>query len=127
MQGAMIAYKIAYRDKIDVITTWEWMKEYCLRNTLYPFIISIPLHFLRMINLDYNFLVVYSPLLMNTLIVVLGDNYSFIFIEKLLNKKCSLIFIIYSLFNLNINQVFLRTMTNGTEAVLCIIAFYYYL
>jgi hypothetical protein len=99
MQGMMMAYKMAFRDKVDIITTWEWMKDYCLRNTFYPFILSIPLHLLRIINLDYNFLVVYSPLFFNTLIVVLGDYYSFLFVTKLLNKKCSIIFIIYSLFN----------------------------
>ena len=75
------------------------MKEYPLRNTLYPFIISIPLQLLRIFSIDYNLLVMYSPLLMNTLIILLGDYYSFLFIENLLNKKCALICLVYSLFN----------------------------
>ena len=33
---------------------------------------------------------------------------------------------VYSLFNMRINELFSRTMTNGTEAVLAIVAFYYY-
>ncbi len=63
---------------------------------------------------------------MNSLIIVLGDYYSFRFTETFINKKCALIFIIYSLFNKNINEIFGRTMTNGAEAVFCMIAFYYY-
>lgn len=33
---------------------------------------------------------------------------------------------VYSIFNKRINEIFSRTMTNGVEAVLCIIAFYFY-
>ena len=45
----------------------------------------------------------------------------------MLNKKCALIMITYSLFNRRINELFQKTMTNGIEAVLCQIAFYYYI
>lgn len=43
-----------------------------------------------------------------------------------MGKKGALIFLSYSIFNKRINEIFQRTMTNGVEAVLCIIAFYYY-
>jgi hypothetical protein len=45
----------------------------------------------------------------------------------MLNKKCALILITYSLFNRRINELFQKTMTNGIEAVLCQIAFYYFI
>ena len=99
---------------------------YTLRNTIYPAFLSIPLHIFRILNLDYNLIVILSPLMMNTFIITLGDYYSFFFTLNLVNKKCAIIFIIYSLFNKNINEVFGRTMTNGTEAVFCMMAFFYF-
>ena len=64
---------------------------------------------------------------MNSLIISLGDYYSFLFSKTLLNTKCALIFLVYSLFNDMINNVFCRTMTNGPEAVFCMMALYYYI
>ncbi len=125
-QGVEIAYKMTYKDQIDILSSWEWMKQYSLRNTLYPAYLSIPLHFFKYLNLDYNIVVILSPLLMNSIIIVFGDYYSYLFTLRLLNKKCALIFMVYSLFNKNINGIFGRTMTNGAEAVFCMMAFYYY-
>jgi hypothetical protein len=57
---------------------------------------------------------------------VLGDYYTFILAQRLMGKKGALIFNTYSIFNRRINEIFQRTMTNGVEAVMCMIAFYYY-
>jgi hypothetical protein len=43
-----------------------------------------------------------------------------------MGKKGAVIFCGYSLFNQRINELFSRTMTNGVEAVLCMVAFYFY-
>ena len=43
-----------------------------------------------------------------------------------MGKKGALIFCGYSVFNRRINEIFSRTMTNGVEAVLCMIGFYFY-
>ena len=43
-----------------------------------------------------------------------------------MGKKGALIYMVYAIFNKRINEIFSRTMTNGVEAVLCLIAFYYY-
>ena len=63
---------------------------------------------------------------MNCIIIALGDLYAFSFAKNLLNKKCAQIFMTYSLFNLFINDCFCKTLTNGPEAVFCIMALYYY-
>lgn len=67
-QGLEIAYKMAFGDQVDVITTWEWLDYYSLRNVLYPAYLSIPLHILRFLHLDYNQLVIISPFVMNSVI-----------------------------------------------------------
>ena len=125
-QGTEIAYKMAYGDQVDVLTTWEWLEYYGLRNTLYPFFLSIPMHILRYLKMDSNYAIITSPLYMNALLQLLGDYYGFILTERLVNKKCAMIFLSYCLFNSRITELFGRTMTNGPEASFAIIAFYYY-
>lgn len=44
-----------------------------------------------------------------------------------MGKQGALIFIVYSVCNRRINELFQRTMTNGVESVLCSVAFYYYI
>jgi phosphatidylinositol glycan class B len=121
-----MAYKIAYGDQVDILVTWEWLKYYALRSVLWPLYLSLPLHLLRFLNIDFNRLVILSPIFMNTIIVVLGDYYSYKLTKRLINRKCALIFLLNSLIDKDINLIFLRTMTNGIEAVLSIIAIYYY-
>ena len=67
-QGVEIAYKMAFGDQVDVITTWEWLEYYGLRNALYPAFLSVPLHILRYLQIDYNTLVIISPLFMNSIL-----------------------------------------------------------
>jgi len=63
---------------------------------------------------------------MNSFIQASGDFFAFALVERMVNKKCALIFMAYSLFNMRINELFMRTMTNGTEAVFTLVAFYYF-
>ena len=67
-QSMEIAYKMVYHDQVDAIVTWEWIPEYGLRNTIYPFYLSIPLRILRFLHLDSNMLVVNSMGAMNSII-----------------------------------------------------------
>lgn len=101
------------------------MEQYGLRNTLYPAFLSIPLHILRMLKLDYNWLVLVSPLCMNSILQFIGDYFGFKLAERLINKKVAMIFLSYSLFNARINELFQRTMTNGAEASCVVVAFYH--
>ena len=67
-QGTETAYKMAFGDQVDIVTTWEWLEFYGLRNTLYPAFLSIPLHILRYLQLDYNTAVIIAPLFMNAIL-----------------------------------------------------------
>jgi GPI mannosyltransferase 3 len=86
MQGLDIAYKLAFGDQVDYLTAWEWLDSYCLRNLLYPAFLSIPLHVLRALDLDYNLAVVCAPLVMNALLQAIGDVYGYAFVKKFLGK-----------------------------------------
>ena len=81
---------------------------------------------LKFFTIDTNFLVVNSLIAMNSLAQVFGDYFGFALAQTLIGKKGALIYMLYTLFNRRINEIFQRTMTNGVEAVLIIMAFYYY-
>lgn len=126
MQGLDIAYKLAFGDQMNYAVTWEWLDLYCLRNLLYPVILSIPMKILRMLDLDYNFAVVIAPMAMNALLQATGDYFSFALAERLLGKKCACIFAAYNLFNKEVFKICGKPLTNGAEVVFCMMAFYYF-
>ena len=125
-QGLEIAYKIAYGDQVQNILSWEWQDKYTLRSSLYPYYLSLPLHVLRFFKMDYNILVVNSMFFMNTIIIVIGDYYLYRLSGLYLGKKGATLTLLYTLFNFRINQIFLKTLTNGVESVFCTIGFYYF-
>jgi hypothetical protein len=67
-QSMEIAYNMVYSDQVDAIFTWEWLPVYGLRNTIYPYYLSIPLRVLRILSIDSNMLVVNSMGAMNSII-----------------------------------------------------------
>jgi hypothetical protein len=97
---------MAYGDQVDAIVTWEWLPIYALRNTIYPFYLSLPLHILRFLRIDSNFMVVNSMAVMNSIIQVVGDYFSFCLAERLMGKRGAVIFTGYSVFNRRINEIF---------------------
>lgn len=117
---------MAYSDQVHVLKTWEWLPQYKLRNTLYPAYLSLPLHLARALGVDSNCVVRCAPVVMNTLLIVLGDFYTYKLCLRLLNREVAQIVLTWSLFSKTVNQILLKTMTNGAEAVLCIMALYYY-
>lgn len=48
-QSVEIAYAIAYG---GVELPWEWRPQYALRNTIYPYILSIPLMIFKNLGID---------------------------------------------------------------------------
>jgi hypothetical protein len=115
-----MAYKIAYGDVVPNVTTWEWNSVYSLRNVIFPAYLSIPLHLLRLLGLDSNFMVVNSTIFMNSLLQVLGDYFLFQLSDHLIGKEGACISLTYVLFNQRINEVGQKTLSNGAEAVFSI-------
>ena len=99
---------------------------YTLRSILYPLYLSIPVRILKLLGLDYNCLVFNSMLFMNALIIALGDYYLYHLSKRFAGRQAGMISLIYMLFNFRMNNIFLKTLTNGVEAVFCMMAFYYY-
>lgn len=108
------------------MVTWEWLDYYALRSYLYPVYLSIPLHFLRFLKIDSNFLVVNSILFMNSLLQVLGDYFLYWLSHDLIGHEGAIITLGFSVVNRRINEIYSKTFTNGVEAIFCVIAMYYY-
>ena len=102
-QGLEIAYKIAYGDQVENILSWEWQDKYTLRSSLYPYFLSLPLHVLRFLKIDSNALVVNSMLMMNTMLIVLGDYFLYKMSRRFLGKKGASLTLLYLIFNVRIN------------------------
>ena len=121
-----MAYKIAYEDVVNIVSTWELNDFYALQSYIFPAFLSIPLHILRLLGLDTNFLVCNSILFMNSIIQVTCDYYLFLLANDILGKEGALMTITYSIVNRRINEIFSKTLTDGCEAVFCIMGLYYY-
>ena len=125
-QGAEVAYYLAYSDELSVAFTWEWDADYALRAIVYPLFLSLPLHVLRLLRIDTNFLVVNSVGAMNTVIQVAGDYHLYLLTERLAGKRAARIALAFSLVNFRTTDIFAKTLTNGAEAACSVIAFYYF-
>ena len=67
-QGSEMAYQMAYSDVVPVVKSWDWIDNYAIRNTFYPFYLSLPMQVLRVTGTDSNMLVVNSVYFMNSLV-----------------------------------------------------------
>jgi hypothetical protein len=111
---------------VENLVTWEWLDFYALRTYIYPAYLSIPLHILKFLGMDYNIFVGNSMLMMNSLIQVLGDYYLYYFTKDLAGKKGGIICLGLSIFNRRMNEIFGKTLTNTPESIFCLVGLYYY-
>jgi hypothetical protein len=121
-----MAYHLAYRDVVPMVKTWEWDPNYALRSLFYPAFLSIPLHILRFLGLDTGFMVVNSVFFMNTIIQTMGDIFMYKLAKNLLGTKGAKLALLYMLFNKRINEIPQKTLANGAELNLTVIAFYFF-
>ena len=70
-QSIEVAYKWVYGG--DVNLPWEWSDQWQLRNTLYPFYLSLPLRLVKYVGIDTNFVVRITPYLAHCPFVILND------------------------------------------------------
>lgn len=125
-QGGEMAYHLAYRDEVPLVRTWEWINVYALRSVIWPFILSLPLHALRFLGLDTNFMVANSIIFMNSLVQVLGDYFLYYLAKHFLGVEGATMSLTYSLVNRRLNEIFQKTLTNGAEAVFSTCGLYYF-
>jgi hypothetical protein len=112
---------------VEIIQSWEWSKVYGLRNHLYPFWLAIPGFFLKLLRLDYNFLIVNSFYLMHCIVWVFGDLYFYRIARILGGKQLAIYSTIISLSNETSIRYISHTSMNGIETSLTIAAIYYFL
>ena len=135
-QSLEIAYDLLYGekssvprghpDKVDILFSWEWYNFYALRNHLYPFYLSIPGRFLKMVQMDSNFMLVNSMYFMHVVVWSFGDYYFYKLIKLLAGTECAIFTTMVSMTNETVNRYVSRTSMNGVEGNLAVAALYFY-
>jgi hypothetical protein len=110
-----------------VTLPWEWSKENRIRNTLYPYYLSIPLRLLKYFELDDVNTVRNSYYVAHALLVIVGD-YFFIKVGKsLVGNFSTKVSLYYYLTNKFYNSHIIHAFINSTESILTLALFHFYL
>jgi len=88
-QSIEVAYKAVYGGETDVWLPWEWLPQYRLRNAIYPMYLSIPLHIVKILGIDTNFVVRNLPYLAHLPFVLINDWYYWRICTKLLSHNAA--------------------------------------
>lgn len=111
---------------MPIVKSWDWIPEFSIRNTFYPFYLSLPLHLLRWTGLDSNFLVVNSVYFMNTLIQVACDYFTHKLAKRLIGPRGAKVALVFSLFNYETNLILQKTLTNNPETAFTVAGLYFF-
>eukprot|EP00744_Colponema_vietnamica_P006613 GILI01009585.1.p1 GENE.GILI01009585.1~~GILI01009585.1.p1 ORF type:complete len:544 (-),score=100.96 GILI01009585.1:316-1788(-) len=106
--------------------TWEWGSDKGIRGYLHPLLFSIVFWFLKLFGLDTPWLVAYSPRLVQGFLAAVGDFYVYKLARHLFGPKVApyaLFCQVVCWFNF---YCLVRTYSNSVEAVLTIVAVYYW-
>ena len=91
-----VAYNIVYG---GVTLPWEWLPEYGLRSTLYPYYLSLPLYILKITGLDYTMAVRLCPQLAHIVLVLVGDWYFWRLGKLVVGKNATSLAAVLLIFN----------------------------
>jgi hypothetical protein len=94
---------------------------------MYPLWLGIPGHFLKLIGLDTNFMIINSIYFQHCVIWIIGDYHMYLFVRQLLGKREAILAILFSVTSEYVNNYVLRTSANSVEGNLMWVVFYYYL
>jgi hypothetical protein len=105
---------------------WEWTPENRIRNTIYPYYLSILLRLVKHFGIDDAMTVRNSYYLAHSLLIILGD-YFYIKVGKLvIGDTGTKIAMYFYLSNKFYNTHIIHAFINSFEAILSIIIFYFY-
>jgi hypothetical protein len=109
-----------------VTLPWEWSCENKIRNSLYPYYLSILLRIVDFLGLDYYFTVRNTYYLSHFLLVIIGDYYFYKVGCKVIGKNATRISIYFYISNKFFTSHLIRCFGNSVETILYIIMFNYY-
>lgn len=104
--------------------TWEWKNG--LRGFLYPSVFVVLFKFLDIFRLDYRILLIKLPRILQGVLAATGDLYLYKLSSRLSNKSVAQWTLVCQLLSWFTFYTYTRTLTNGAETALTVIALYYY-
>ena len=106
---------------------WEWRPEHALRTVIFPAFIAMPLYVVKLLHIDYNFVVVYLPYVYHCVFILLMDKYFHKLCHKTIGQGIgSTIALSLYLFNHTFCQQMHRLFTCSYETILGTISLYYF-
>ena len=123
-QSTEVAYNMVYG---GVYLPWEWEKENGLRNTLYPFYLSLFVRIVDFFCLDFAFVIRASYYIGHWILVVIGDHYYFKGGKLLFGEEVTRISLYFYLGNSFFTALYIKCFGNSVETILSIIIIYYLL
>jgi len=108
--------------------TWEWTIKTPIRSALHPFMYAIIYWVLNILGLDSDFMVAYSPRLLQGILTTVTDYYIFKIAYKIFNDRyIAQLSVLLTLASWSMNYCMVRTLSNSIETTLMMIAFYYWM
>lgn len=120
---------MTYHDlNISYYLEWEWteLQGGPVRSVLYPALLSIPLRVMRLLRIDYNFLVRNSCYITHAIIVTIGDYYLYKLAKLLFDRRAARICLLLSIFNYWMLLYRPRCFTNTAEITFFFAAMYHF-
>jgi hypothetical protein len=114
-QGTEVAYNMLYG---EVSLPWEWKADSRIRNTLYPYYLSIPLRILDFLRLDYSYTVRASYYVAQWVLVIIGDYYYYKVGCKMFGSHSTRVSLYLYLTNKFYNMHIIRCFGNSVETIL---------
>ena len=125
-QSVEVAHKMVFgRGSLP----WEWLIDTPIRSSLHPLVFTPVLFLLKVIGLDYVWLVVLAPRLVQATISAVSDHYFFRFFKYTFLQKTTeakSFFVIFYCANATLMFLSSRTFINTLEMNLSSIALFYY-
>lgn len=96
---------------------WEWQPAYRIRNTIYPFYLAFFLWVIKIIGLDYGFVVRLCPYIAHIILVIISDTYMWRLGKRTVGVDATRIASLFYLSNRVFNELYIRCFTNSIETI----------
>ncbi|XP_014782625.1 GPI mannosyltransferase 3, partial [Octopus bimaculoides] len=104
--------------------TWEWRN--ALRGYLYPSVFTVLYKVLHILRLDYRILLIKAPRVLQGLLAATGDFYLYKLSLRLSGTATAQWTLVCEILSWFLLYTYPRTLTNGAETALTVIALYHY-
>ena len=113
-QAIAPAYHMVYG---EVKLPWEWQEEYKLRSAIYPIFLAVPMWILKVLGLDYGFVIRSCSHVVHCFLVILCDRALWHIGKDVIGKNPTRVSFFFMIVNRLYNDFLTRTFSNSIETI----------